>query len=361
MWGRWKFPAGCPPSPQAAGAPWGWDTPNGVIMSPVPHGDGGHPGVQPSCSSSVFSVRRAGRSPRAASRGGIQGCCCICPHPWARSWCPHPEHSPQRAGTRCIHAASPRRAAAKGHGPRCPLPKPLPQKDACLHCDPFKGCPSPSPLLPFWWTPPTPAPCPRAPKGAGHLPKPVASFGLGQPHRILRWGRAQLVPPTLQWGGVWVAWRQGAAFGGAALYPGGKTVLKPRVSLTGGGDRGHRSHIKGGRSQAAACKGHAGDKKGGVYPGTEPPSTLHAVAFSDVPAKGRPRAPPSLPPALPALYSDRDTWLRFYCKKTAGINKKPLWLLRGQRPPSPRGCGWCPARLYPVCVPVVAVGWLRSL
>lgn len=246
-------------------------------MSPVPHGDGGHPGVQPSCSSSVSSVRRAGRSPRAASRGGIQGCCCICPHPWARSWCPHPKHSPQRAGTWCIHAASPRRAAAKGHGPRCPLPKPLPQKDACLHCDPFKGCPPRAPFSPSggWQeggTPPMPAPCPRAPKGARHLPKPVASFGLGQPHRILGWGRAQLVPPTLQWGGVWVAWRQGAAFGGAALYPGGKTVLKPRVSLTGGGGTGDtEATSRAVEARLQLARDTLVTKRGGSTPGRSPP------------------------------------------------------------------------------------------
>lgn len=68
--------------------------------------------------------------------------------------------------------------------------------------------------------------------GAGHLPKPVASPGLGQPRRIL--GRVGSACAPLQQG-VWVAQRQGDAFGEAALYPGEKTVLKTWVSLTGGG------------------------------------------------------------------------------------------------------------------------------
>lgn len=223
MWGRWKFPAGCPPSPQAAGAPWGWDTPNGVIMSPVPCGDRGHLGVQPSCSSSVSSVRRAGRSPRAASRGGIQGCCCICPHPWARSWCPHPKHSPQRAGTWCIHAASPRRAAAKGHGPRCPLPKPLPQKDACLHCDPFKGCPPRAPFSPSGGCHPRQHPARELPRVPGTSPNPWPASA---------WGN-----PTGFWGGVGLSLCPPPCSGVGCGWLGGRVLLLGGLLCTLGGRR----------------------------------------------------------------------------------------------------------------------------
>lgn len=188
-------------------------------MSPVPRGDGGHPGVQPSCSSSVSPMRRARRSLRAASRGAFRDAAASVPIPGHVRGVPTPSTARRGQGRGVSMLPALGEQLPRGTAPAARSQSPCPKRTPACTVTPSRAA-LPEPHFPFLvggrrgGRHPRQHPAHELPRVPATSPNPWPALAWGNPAGF--WGgvRLSLCPPPCS--GVGCGW-----LGGRALLLGG--------------------------------------------------------------------------------------------------------------------------------------------